>query len=116
MLARGSEGQIWPRYRAAVVADSAASFQPETARIRIGWRSPAGSSNTVSGSLAAMENRPAGRMPEGTPPCKPQVGPRQKQEVDSTREGSVSWAPLKSPIYSTLSQEVTVMRSKIATF
>jgi len=36
MLASGREGQTCPRKRAAVVADSAASFHPENAMIRMG--------------------------------------------------------------------------------
>src|SRR5216684_3994945 len=55
MLASGREGQSWPRYRAAVVADSAASFQPENATMRTGWRSPSGSSKSTKASVGGID-------------------------------------------------------------
>jgi len=70
MLASGCEGQICPRKRAAVVADYAASFHPEKARIKMGCRSPLGSSNIISGSVDGMGTVLERGCLGGTHPCK----------------------------------------------
>src|SRR5215470_19432902 len=47
MLAKGREDQSWLRYRAAVVAASAASFHPEKAMMMMGRRRFSGGSWSV---------------------------------------------------------------------